>query len=270
MQDQPERKTELQPSLHVLLCGLAFLIACAILVTRRPDAIFHAQFFAEDGHVWYAEAYNLGWLTTLFRAQDGYFQTLPRLAGALAQLVPLALAPMVLNLIAIAVEAIPVILLLSTRSSVWGSLHFRALLACAYLVLPNSREMIAILTSSQWILALSVFLLLAASTPKGVAVRIFDISILLLSGLTGPFCFFLFPVAFFLAWKRRGLWRFAEAGLLAALCAVQAWGLLVVDPSGRAHAPLGAGFGLFTRLLASQIFLGALFGGNALAVNAGP
>jgi hypothetical protein len=265
MYDQPKRQTELQPWLHCT----ALLLACAILVIRKPDAIFHAQFFAEDGHVWFADAYNLGWWATLFRTQDGYFQTLPRLGAALALHVPIVLAPLLLNIIAIAVQALPVNLLLSYRSSAWGSLRYRIVMAGIYLALPNCREMRAIITSTQWILALCVFLLLVASTPKGNAGRLFDISILLLCGLTGPFCFFLFPVALFIAWKRLDRWHWVTAGLLAVLCLVQAFGLLIVNPSGRAHATLGASFALFTRLLASQVYLGTLVGGNGLAVSAG-
>jgi hypothetical protein len=173
----------------------------------------------------------------------------------------------VLNLIAIAVQALPVILLLSSRSSAWGSLRFRALLAATCLALPNCREMIAIVTSSQWILTLCVFLLLAASTPRGLAGRFFDVSILLLCGLTGPFCFFLLPVALFLAFKRPDRWRWVTASVLSALCAVQAWGLLVINPTGRAHAALGASPALFTRMLACQVYLGTLLGGNGLAAS---
>ena len=220
MQDPPERQSDLHPGLH----GLAFLLACCILITRRPDAVFHAQFFAEDGHVWFADAYNLGWWNTLFHAQDGYFQTLPRLGAALALLVPLAMAPLVLNLIAIAFQALAVNLLLSSRSAAWGSLRFRALLAGTYLLLPNCREMVAIITSSQWILALCVFIILVASTPKSLAARLFDFAVVLLSGLTGPFCFFLLPIALFLTWKRREVWRWAVACELSVMCAIQAWG----------------------------------------------
>ena len=27
-----------------------FLFACAVLIARKPDAVFHAQFYGEDGH----------------------------------------------------------------------------------------------------------------------------------------------------------------------------------------------------------------------------
>ena len=250
--------------------GVVFLLACAILVTRRPDAIFHAQFYAEDGHVWFADAYNLGWWSALFRAQDGYFQTFPRLAAALAQLVPLALAPLVLNLAALAAQALPVNLLLSARSWAWGSLRFRALLAFTYLALPNSREMLIIVTSAQWLLALCAFLALVSSSPAGTADRVRDLLILALCGLTGPFCFFLLPIGAFLAWKRGERWRCIMTGVLLAATFVQAWALLVIDRGGRAHAVLGASAALFTRILAGQIYFATLLGGNSLAANSSP
>lgn len=90
-----------------------FLLACAVVISRRPDVILHAQFYAEDAHVWFADAYNLGWWRALFNAQDGYFQTVPRLGAALALLAPMARAPLVMNAIAIAVQVLPVNLLFS-------------------------------------------------------------------------------------------------------------------------------------------------------------
>ena len=267
MQEPPYQQAGLRPWQQ----GILFLLACAVIVSRRPDAIFHAQFWAEDGHVWFADAYNFGGWTALFRTQDGYFQVFPRLAASLALLAPLRLAPLILNLVAITIEALPVNLLLSFRSSVWGSLRYRALLAGIYLALPNCREMDAIITSSQWLMALCAFLLLVATTPRGVTGRVFDIAILLLCGLTGPFCAFLTLVAFFLAWKRRESWRWIEVGILAACCLIQACGLLIVDPAGRSHyAALGASPALFARLLAAQVYLATLLGSNELAAYSSP
>ena len=45
--------------------GAVFLVACGVIISRRPDALFHAQFRYEDGAVWYADAYNLGWWQAL-------------------------------------------------------------------------------------------------------------------------------------------------------------------------------------------------------------
>ena len=39
---------------------LVFGTAVALIIVRRPDAILNVQFWAEDGVLWYASAYNLG------------------------------------------------------------------------------------------------------------------------------------------------------------------------------------------------------------------
>ena len=246
-----------------------FLFACAVLILRRPDAVFHAQFFAEDGRDWLADAYNLGWWQALFHPYNGYFQTFPRLGAAFALLAPLALAPLVMNLFALAAQAIPVNLLLSSRSSAWGSLRSRALLAILYLALPNCAEIGVVITESQWLMTLSAFLLIVASGPQGRAARCFDITLILLSGLTGPFCIFLLPIAIFVAWKRPDPWRWAPACVLAGCSLVQACGLLILAPSARPHCALGANFSMLTRIFGGDVILGALLGANTLATMPG-
>jgi hypothetical protein len=180
--------------------------------------------------------------------------------------VPLSIAPLATNLIAIAVQALPVNLLLSFRSAAWGNLRFRALLAAIYLALPNCSELSCGITESQWLLAFCAFLLLVASPPTSLPGRIFDLFILVLCGLTGPFCALFFPIALFFAWKQPNRWRWVPVGVLTAVCLVQAWAFLILDPAGRTHAPLGASLALFTRILAGDIYCTALLGANRLAV----
>jgi hypothetical protein len=76
---------------------IVFLLATAVIVLRRPDVIFHAHFYAEDGAVWYADGYNLGWLHALTITAGGYVNTLQRLVAALSLLVPLRDAPLFMN-----------------------------------------------------------------------------------------------------------------------------------------------------------------------------
>jgi hypothetical protein len=244
--------------------GAAFLVACFVLILRRPDAILHAQFHAEDGHVWFADAYNMGWFNALFQAHTGYYQTLPRLAASLALFTPFAQAPLVMNLIAILIMALPVNILLASRSLALGDTRSRLILAGIYLALPNCGEISFGITESQWLLALSAFLLLVATPPKAVAGRIFDWLILTLCGLTGPFCILLLPVAVLLAWKKRDSWRWMQVTILTASCAIQAWGLLVVDPAGRTHRNIGASASLFIRILTGDIFLATILGSNGI------
>src|SRR6476469_1167442 len=62
---------------------LAFLIA----LTRRPETVTQAQFWAEDGKYWYAQAYNHGW-SVLLETYGGYFVVLYRLVAQASLLVP--------------------------------------------------------------------------------------------------------------------------------------------------------------------------------------
>jgi hypothetical protein len=265
MAEQEQPRTVLRFWQH----GAIFLLACAVIVSRRPDAVFHAQFYAEDGHVWFADAYNLGWWPALFRTYAGYFELLPRLGASLALLVPFCLVPLLLNLIAIAFQALPVNMLLAARSSTWGSLRFRLAAAGMYLALPNCDEVGRGITNAQWPLALSAFILLLACTPRGIAGRLFDSLFLLLCGLSGPFCIFLLPISFFLAMKQRDAWRWVYTGILAGACLIQAWALLILAPASRAHRAFGASPELFARILGGQVYIGALLGHNKLAATPG-
>jgi hypothetical protein len=253
------------------LHGLIFLLSCAILILRRPDAVLHAQFWSEDGHVWVADAYNLGWFHAIFRPWTGYFMTLPRLGAAVAMLVPLVRAPLVLNLIAICVQALPANLLLSERSSAWGSLKDRALLAAMYLVLPNCREVSNGITEVQWVLAFCGFLVLVARTPETRAVRFFDFLLLAMCGLTGPFCIFLCPIAIFLAWGNRERWQWLKAGIFAVTALVQVFALLFIrhssdpwDSRASGISVLGPSLQSFIRIVGCQVYLATLIGNNGL------
>lgn len=243
-----------------------FLLAYGLMITRKPDAIFHAQFWAEDGKAWFADAYNLGPWRPFLRPEAGYFQTLPRIAADLSLLAPLSLAPLVLNLIAIAVHVLPVNLLLSNRSAPWGDAGFRVLLAATYIAIPSSPEICANITNEQWILAFCVFLLLAGSPAISTACRMIDVSFSLMSGLTGPFCIFLLPISLLLAVRRTGRWRWVPVCTLAACCLTQVIGLTVVSPAARTGwGVLGARFDLLVRILGGNVFLGSLIGANNFA-----
>ena len=243
-----------------------FLIAAAAVVSRRPDAVLHAQFFAEDGMFWYADAYNIGWLHALFIPHTGYFQTLPRLTAALSLLLPLQFAPLLLNAIAIVIQVLPATLLLSSRLALWGPLYSRALMAAFYIALPNSHELDAAITEAQWHLALLAVLVVLAIAPQKRIWRAFDAITVIMSGLTGPFCLALFPISAFLWWKQRDRWRALLTGLLALCFVVQISALLLTGASTRSQAALGASPTLFFRMLAGDVYLGAIAGENHFAV----
>jgi hypothetical protein len=201
---------------------------------------------------------------------EGYMQVLPRLASTLTVLVPLVWAPLVLNLVALGVQALPVNLLLNERSACWGNLRFRAGMAALYLALPNCFEVFTDITNAHWLLALSALLLLVAATPRSAFGKVFDIALLALMGMSGPFCFFLAPVAITAAWRERKRWRWVNAGILVAACCLQLCAILILAPAPRHHRELGASLVRFLRILGCQIYFGTLLGNTALPALHGP
>jgi hypothetical protein len=120
--------------------------------------------------------------------------TVPRLGAALAQLVPFSRAPLVMSILQIALLALPVNLILSSRSAGWGSLGFRALMATIYLALPDNTEISYGISGAQWPLALCAILLIVAAAPRNRTERILDSVLFLLAGLSGPSCILLLPI----------------------------------------------------------------------------
>jgi hypothetical protein len=143
---------------------LVFLAALAAIFSRLPGTLVHPQFHAEDGWVWYQQAYNLGWLRALFITQAGYFQTLPRLVAGATLLFPMQWAPLIMNLSGAVVQALPVTALLSRRCTSWGPLPLRMLMSVIYIAIPNAPEVHIVMTNAMWHLAV-LQALLALSVP---------------------------------------------------------------------------------------------------------
>lgn len=243
--------------------ALAAALVLLAFISRRPDAVTHAQFWAEDGTIWYADAYNHG-LAALLWPYNGYLQELSRLVADLAQPLPLLAVPLVFNVVALAVQVLPAAMLLSPRfDAALPSLSFRLLAVALYTGLPNSHEIDANLTNAQWHLALIVALVVLSSAPRTLWSWAFDAGALAVAGLTGPFAVLLAPLA--LAASLRNRRRLLLAFLLSATALVQA-AVLFSSRTGRRHFP-GVGLQLDdSRILAGQVLVSSLVGNRGYRI----
>lgn len=242
---------------------LLFVVAFAIIVLRRPDAVLNPQFWAEDGAFLYADAYNKGIIIPLLSSRVGYLSAFPRMIAAFSQLFPLSCAPLLFNLSAIIIKAIPVALIVSSRFSVLiPDLRIRIFLSFLYLNLPNSWEIHANLINTSTHLALLSFMVLSATPNSQPLWRLFDAVVILLSGLSGPFCIILTPISALFLFFRRDKMSFIFF-LLMGTCALIQGAFYMMDDT-RPHMPLGATPELFFKILSSQVFLGALIGQRGL------
>jgi hypothetical protein len=262
---ESRRNTSAQAGLSAQVQLGVALIALLIIFSRRPDAFLNAQFYAEDGRAWFQDAYNNGWAVSLLSPLNGYFQTLSRLTAALALLVPFRYAPVVMNLVAVAIQILPVTLLLSSRSASFAPLMIRGCMAATYLVLPNAAETRAILTTAQWHLGLIGCLLILSDMPQRPVWRAFDLTAVALCGVSGPFCLMLLPIGLWYWWLKRDAWRLSQLAVLAAGALIQLSAVLRSTSEDRGAGILGASVASFLKILAGHVYLGALIGGNALA-----
>jgi hypothetical protein len=233
----------------------------ALIVSRRPDGIWNPQFWAEDGTLWYAQAYNEGALHALATPAAGYLQTFSRLTAALSLPFALRHAPLVFELAAILVQALPPLYVLSDRfSETMPDLRVRLIAALLLIGAPNGFEVQSNVTNAQTHLALLALLIVLAAPPRGPVAAAGDILLLLLAGLSSPTCVLLFPVAVLSWWYRRTPWRAAVAATVLVPATVQTLTYLTSGGAGRESTPLGASGALLLRIVGGQIFTAGIVG----------
>ena len=228
----------------------------ALIVSRRPDGIWRPQFWAEDGRIWYAQAYNDGAISALLTPAGGYLQSFSRLTAALSLAFDLGNAPLVFNVAAVLAQAtVPLYLLSSRLASALPDLRVRMLAALLVIGAPNGFEIQSNVTNTQTHLALLALLIVLADRPRGLAWVTFDVVFLLLAGMSGPTCVLLVPIAG-LAWRhQRSRWRLVILLVLLVPASVQAFTYWWTQGAGRIATPLGASVLRFLQIVGGQIFV---------------
>jgi len=233
-----------------------FLAALLLLFLRRPDALLNAQFYAEDGARWFADAYHIGWRCLLL-PESGYLQTVSRLIGLFCQLLPFVAAPLAMNLFALFFQILPANLFLSSR---FAEIPLKTRVACSllYFCLPNSFETHANTTNIQWHLALACCLLLLSRVPPLGLFRFCEWLLLALSVLDGPAGLLLTPVALIVWWIRRD--RHSLSSVLVLIPGALLQTLVLLLSGTRRPAPNGATLARFIEILGGQVFLSSILG----------
>jgi len=234
----------------------------ALLFAHNPHAILHAEFWGEDGIVWYSQARDMG-LASLLEPNGGYLNSLQRLVAIAAQPFPLAWGPTLFALFALCMQSAPAVFLMSKRMvTAWPDGLPRFMFALLFILMPNAPETSLNVTNSQWYLAILMFLVLVSDTPKKRYLQIFDSLVLIVSGLSGPFGVLFFPVAAIRTLTSRlderpnRIWR---SMVLGAASSVQLLLILGISHAGRKTGPLGASTALLLKIL-SLVPMGAELG----------
>lgn len=256
----------LKTSLKKLLFSKAiFIIVVALfsiitIVARRPDSLTNPQFWAEDGVLWYGQAYNLGWLNSFFIPITGYYQTLSRIGGSIAQFFPLSHAPFIFNIIAIFILFTPILILISSYfGKAFPNMFIRIFIVIGYLILPNISEVYINLTNAQWFLAFTGLLALLFLPVESYFWL--DIILFALVGLSGPFSLLLLPIVYLYYRKSFSNKKIILFGIILLTGMVQL--ITLLTSGGRTFSlPTDASPTLLLGIFYKQIVWGSLVGPN--------
>ncbi len=252
-------------TLSPVLRVAAVVVGCLAMLTRRPDAVMLPQFWAEDGALWYPNAYNMGRLRPLVVPDGGYLQSFDRLVADVAVSFPLIYGPLIMTAFALAAQVLPLALLFSGRlDRLIPDDRVKLLAAALYVGVPYSSELHLNVTQAQWHLALAAALVALAATPATGAWRAFDVGLVALSGLTGPMCLALAPVVAVRWLVTRERWVLVLLGVVAA-CAVVQIGFLEMSGQRRGQ-PIGIQPLMNAQFIGGQIGAGQLVGQHGYAL----
>ncbi len=181
-------------------CLLVLIIAALILFIRKTDSFINPQFWAEDGAVYFIQQYG-GGASVLFREYAGYLQFICRLIAFFTNMFfPFSVAPIVYVYSSLVLTLLVIANVFSPRFKA----DYKPLLALSIVMVPHfTNEIFMNLSNTQWILSILLFITLLKENPGREYGNLWlqacmDLVILLLCGLTGPFCILLLPLAF---WK---------------------------------------------------------------------
>lgn len=247
-----------------------YIIVFVVIVLRRPDIIFNAQPWAEDG-LWMASVYTEGFWSSLLAPQNGYFQTISRLAYGLGLLWGFENAPLIANVTAISIRCLFILFVLSDRMK-FIDIEYRILASCYFLLMPNLSEGYVNITNVHWYLAMYMFAIVLAEKPQGRLWKAHDITLFFIGGLSGPFIIF---IAVCQAIKKvsqygsplKAIKQFDIYDAIIGGCMlIQTCTILLTSSSDRSPAPLGASISLLANIVSYRIIAGTFLSNDTIRI----
>ena len=234
---------------------LTCVLALVVLLVRKPHAFFSPQFFVEDGTVFFLDDHEKGG-AALFEPYEGYLHLIPRLIAAVAGAVRLEFRPAVYSYGSLLVLISIIFYVQRSRIPV---VH-KNLLALAIVCVPVGAFIFMHLTNLHSFTAVLLLVILLQERPASRRGALLDTALVLLAGLSGPFCIMFLPLLP-LRWRMHGRSRYevALACLFIATAAVQC--ALLLRTGNAIQASPFANFSF----AALHGFVGKMLLGNRLA-----
>jgi hypothetical protein len=203
----------------VFLCG-------GLLALRKPWALHTPQLWAEDGSIFLTQNDLVG-ARAFLEPYMGYLHTIPRLTAWLAShTADPRWWPAIYNGVSFALSLAVVARLFSPRLALPG----KPWLAVAFFLGPQTGEVLINITNVQWFTAFFLVQQALIAPPRNGTERTIDLTLLVLTSLTGPFVLAFLPLLAWRWWRDRRADNLAVLLVALACAAVQAWFVIKTGP----------------------------------------
>lgn len=176
----------------------AFISIIVILLFKRPDSIFNAQFYAEDATIFFKDAVNGTFFNAITTKYAGYYWTIHRIFAEIFGFFNIVFQPLLYSLFALVINSL-ILAFFSTRyfryilENDLQRISISIFLSIMYL---DSYEMINVFINTKWYMTIFLFLFLMAdeSIINSRIKKIFFAGIVILIFWTQPQAFYLLPI----------------------------------------------------------------------------
>ena len=188
---------------------ILFFICLCLLLVKSPDAVLRPQLWAEDGSVFYAEQFGIGW-PLLFVPYAGYMNFIPRLIAWSASAASPRHIPLIYNLIAILINAGIITYAVKSMTPLFGA----AVALSAFFLTPTIGDIFGTITNIQWFAQFALIFAVAKPSLKHAKngfSEFFNIAFIVAASLSGPFSV-IDVIAIFTLWSAAAAARAIDLG----------------------------------------------------------
>ena len=144
--------------------ALFFTYLFILLSLRKPDSIFNAQFFAEDG-TWFRIAYQNNY--NIFKKSAGYCHLIPRAVALFANCFSTCYSPIIYNIVAMIIATMCCFwITLPQNEKIIKRIEIRMLISVLIILMPTAHEVLCNITNVQWYLNIWGALFCVTKLPK--------------------------------------------------------------------------------------------------------
>ena len=220
-----------------VLAGCTLVVAAlALIVWRGTQYLVAPSFWAEDGALFFAGAWNSGPLAGLVQRPSGYLNLYANVATSMAAwlagsgAISLVAAPRVTAVAGLLAQLVPITLLAFATAPAWGGWLRRAIAIAVVLFGTRTGGMWLNAVNAQYFLALGAVVVLLEPAHVRAGRRWLHAAVVALAQLAGPVACFLTPLFVWTAARTRTRSAMLLAGIALLCTGLQLWLIALAGP----------------------------------------